>query len=1431
MAVTRTKGMKESKTPLLTRKKVTRRRSSRKKKDVSTKAQPALQAPEEDDTTADSIREDSDLLNSSPIKKINRESNNTTPTKDLLSSSPSKKKKSVAFSDDLISDIPSTPDGSQNSGRSILKACNLNLYTGLVDPNNTSLWEKDKTTERQSYGPQNPNFWLQGTIVQLPANSPDLYYLIEGCIKVLDDDLFDKRFEVYATLNSIYKSNTSANVANLFGCAYGEGLAASPSKHAKRSPSSQKVNSPTKKQIENLYAALLSGQIFRDIEETEKALFDAELNKENRSLSRSDPFRLRLINQALRLLSFLMLDQELNKLIPIKIIDWAYRHACTVLTNSKVSKAILSSYLVIIKDCKLGPKRRKVLFDSGDLPEKMLFSLINMKRFPSSSLVSEQFICFKNFVNLFPSIMAKNVHHWFGMLLLNICEIGSPFYLKCFTIGVHCLLEVTKSFLDNRNVMVYVRRFLSSPVPLDTKSMISTDSIELDSQLFSSQGTKVVEVVLAKLQELIHESQFRAAMDIWVALTVLVGNAGSSFDKWEHLNKWLQITKHCFNSQDPDARVLALSCWKAVCFNLCRNDVEEIRKVLDPIMGTQNAKDKQSLINTAMKPKVKLFTYLFHSFNAAEMDDEIINTMHNLFVAILYSAVNPLVIKQRTKYLHILWDKVFQFVFVNFYFKKGSSNARMNQLGLKVLMRLLKPASPINEKNFSEVRCLSNEPVSVTELNSLPSRWIHDKFDRIMQNMILVFQLDHLQVEDKVGFLTAFLAGIKSITRNESSISATTYDIIDNIPIVLNQLFQKNTLSHDLTIKLIVNLHDTFTSSLLIRRANENDENDTNYNLYLPILANCSKTLSKEQSLEVFNLIIQSLSQKKMLIFIADYLKQRNVTAEIRNVFIDIMNKRAVDVSKQELILYGEICQYLDSGFDVFVKRVIQSVVVISDPEDMRNSFEYLNIESWNIAIMAFFLVLVKNAPNKCVHQFTIELLRKVLDTNFVAMLEFLTCQDFDVELLPLLDQVFLTAMEFVDGPLFKVCLILKEYLARKIKEEENHRLADKLLMGCYTDLGIDVAHLVDDDCSKFTEFSTALDERGLCVFDGKIVKKSEVETPEDSQKPVDSVDVQDSQFAIDSTKSAELISMSKSLDFLGTQIVKEEEIKVDESSSEEQAPEEKEEDSQEQEEISAGESDESTRQAEEKEEYVGELTTVADVIPTAELAEESKPETDAPVEEEKENVSEADEEFPSIIQRAFELTQIQRPILSPIEDSPTREPRVVPEESLRILVLQLVGADTSTADATNKKRKAEDEIESLGSPKRSKVNEPEVVLAVIEAADEESAKEVEEIEDDADVTKVIEQNEPEAYDEEKLVQIEPVLTQEDKETTPEVELVETKDAPLTCPTEVAQYSPLQLSEMLDDLSDEQLSSMTNEEKYNMETKLLNLMVRLRGIR
>ena len=102
-----------------------------------------------------------------------------------------------------------------------------------------------------------------------------MYNCIAGCV-------FDKRFEVYATLNGVYKTNSGSGAVKLFSSTLEDSVLASPRKN-RSTPSPLKNNSPTKKQRESLYVALLAGQIIKDIEATEDSLFDDNKDKENRS--------------------------------------------------------------------------------------------------------------------------------------------------------------------------------------------------------------------------------------------------------------------------------------------------------------------------------------------------------------------------------------------------------------------------------------------------------------------------------------------------------------------------------------------------------------------------------------------------------------------------------------------------------------------------------------------------------------------------------------------------------------------------------------------------------------------------------------------------------------------------------------------------------------------------------------------------------------------------------------------------------------------------------------------------------------------------------------------------------------------------------------------------------------------------------------------
>lgn len=972
------------------------------------------------------------VINSSPIKRINTP-DRCSPSNQVerfLNSSPSTTKKTVAFSDELISDIPSSPGNQLTPKKSILKSYNLNCTEPTHNPNDASLWVKEASDSE--YGPANSKFWLQGTIVQLPSSSPDLPQLVAGCVYVLHNDNFKKRFEVYATLNNIYKSNNSETLLKLFTIPVGENV--SPIK--RHTPDSN-------------YIIELAELIRRDIIILEEGIFDSQSTEDDER--KNDPFTIRIINQALKLMNFLMLDQELNNFIPLDDVKWLYKHSCTMLSRPNVSKALVAPYLLIIKDCKFNAKKKRILFSNSEIPETMLQSLMNMKSFPSSSILTEKFICFKNFVINFPQVMAKHINHWFGMLVMNIVNLSAPFYAKCIGVGINTLLEVAKAYLDNRSVQLTIRDFLSTALPQQIRSLSSETSIDIDKH----NEVLAIDFIIEKLDELINAEEYKSSLDIWIALTLLVGDAGTGFDKWVHLNKWLRVPKLCFNSQNLEARVISINSWRAVMYNLCHNDLDDLKKTVEPIMRQYNVKDRQLAVNNALKHKIKLVTHLFSNIESSESQKEVIDCLNNIFLSLLYNLLNPIAIKQNTKYLHIYWDKIIQPILVNFYFKKNTSNSYMNQLGIRILTKLLKNAMPVGERTFNDMRCLSNEPITLNEINSLPARWVYSKFDRIMHNVVIVFELEKINVDQKINFLNIFLNNLKPTTNKEMKVSDSTFDIIDNLPFVLDSLFKLNRLSFDMAYKLIINLKDTFEPSSLISGSTfdkpTSEEPSGRLNIYAKIIENCIPNLEPSQIRDIINMTFSLINDRKLLVLIHDVFKLNVRNDELHKLLSQALSNVYITKEKPELHMCGEICQLLNLDFEIFVKKVIQSVVSITNTEELKQNMECLRIQSWSLPVFKYFLILVHNAPNVHIQQFTIQSIAKRAEVteNFLELVRFLIESQYDLEILHLTEQILKESKNLIGFSNFEFQTLWKSYLKIKSDAKEFEVLDQLLSVTC----------------------------------------------------------------------------------------------------------------------------------------------------------------------------------------------------------------------------------------------------------------------------------------------------------------------------------------------------------------------------------------------
>lgn len=947
-------------------------------------------------------------LNLSPIKSRASQapSPKTARHNPTLLSSPFKKRKYVMFSDSIAQEVPSSPLSQHDRHpattpmKSILKSAANNENSSPMDPNNTALWVKTAhsilhhfSTEYSS--PNNPSFWTPGTIIQLEHRSNDLPQLMDGCMEVLSNVDFPRKFEVYATLNLICKLNDFGTVGELFTGQTSGWL-----------QQVEKNCGYKSKSLRNAYLQDICRFVRRDMDIIESQLFSTK-DHPKLSPSKIDPFQSRTLNQALKVIGHLLAIPTVNVLFPASDVKWFYSHTCDIIIQPTLSKSLVLPYLSIIKDCHFPPKKRKALFESSPTPilESILFALLNMKNFLSSSLINEKFIAMKNLIQNFPAVMAKNFHHWFPGLILNLCDVSFVLYPKVSSASITTLLEAARNFLDSNDVCLAARNILESPLRNEPKSCMTENLLSMA----SPPQDVMIDYVIDSLKDLIENGQFKHAMDIWVGITLFLGNFDNGIENWPHLNSWLNVHRSCFNDKSIHAKETALSSWKVVVYRICCNELRDLRLsvpgAVDGVGALNFSPNAKQLthFDDIFKPKIKLLIHPFVNTTHSDLDRKVVEVFHHLFLSILYNLLNyqP---KTFVRYLPIFWDRIIQPVMFNFYFKKDASNAHMHHLGLGIMNRLLKPSAPLNEKSYSSIRCLSNETISLSDVNSLNPRWVWLRFEKILPLIVLICKLDKLEIEAKLSCILSFLSSLKFTTKKEVQVSYSTYDIIDNFPTIIEKFSNFSNISYEALFKFIVQLNDTFGVSHLV--SEWDDQQAELKSIYEVILMKTLHMLNSHQLNAILSMLYGQIGEKKSLHFL-HMLVQINKAFKREDLMMFVgdclQTKKSMKFSQPDMIILGQIFETLDRNFSGIAKKLIQHIVLLK-AEDFESKVTQLNLSKWNIQIFKFFVTLMHDAPFEHLKQTNLKLIKERLanEEDFADLLGLLVENKFDFEIFSL---------------------------------------------------------------------------------------------------------------------------------------------------------------------------------------------------------------------------------------------------------------------------------------------------------------------------------------------------------------------------------------------------------------------------------------------
>ncbi|GEQ70974.1 hypothetical protein JCM33374_g4655 [Metschnikowia sp. JCM 33374] len=958
-----------------------------------------------------------------------------------------------------------------------------------MDPNNSRMWVK--TTHNLSHqfstanhSPSNPLFWQPGTIIQLEPKSNDLPQLVDGCVEVLSDGSFDKKFEVYATLYLVCRTNDANTTVDLFSGENSPWLA-SVEKATGYKPKATTAHvhnlcQYAKRDMQHIESKLY---VRKEHPKQEHASFDGPIDPaedgERPTLSpvKNNPFESRALTQALKLMAYFLAMPPLNVLIPVADIKWLYGHACDMIVKPTISKSLVSSYLGILKDSNFSAKRRKHIFQSypDAISEKMLFAILNMKNYLSASLISERFIALRNLIQNFPAISAKNFHHWFPGLLINLCDLSFALYSKVVGTGITALLEAAKNYLDNNDICVYTRKFIEMPLSTNQKSWV-TESVA------SSTGEHeylAFDYVVESLKSLVEGGFYKYAMDIWVGVTLLLGNYDDGIDNWKHIGSWLHVHKMCFNENSLVAKETAISSWKVIVYKICCHDLKDARSSLPASMDSPGKNlispgpKRIAKTEEILRQKIRLLIHPFMCITNYEIRKELVDAFHNCFLSILYHLLchQP---KLNAKYLQTIWDKIIQPVLLSFYFKKDHSTGLMHQSGLAIMKKLLKPSSPLPEKEYSSTRCLSNEPMKISDIVSLHPRWVYHRFDKVLPIVSLVLKSRHLSFDEKSEGFLCFLDSIKYAIKNEVQTSDTTFDLIDNLPFCLEALLTDAKVSYTYLNRVVLSLNDTFGATKLVSMTEDTKS------VVEPVMARGLPQLRNDQARSIIEMWYYAIGEKNNLKFLSilDDVNRSLGRQDVADFIVESLNnKKTIKFSANELVMIGKMLQVITHDFSPIAKKILQQIVLLKT-EDFEAMIIQIGIVKWSVPIFNFFIGLMSDAPYH-LKQATIDLIRqRARDSrDFKDIADYVLFNKFDFEIFHLRNEIVASVKdsESADCGLANLwCEYVKNF-------NSDLQALDDLLL-CAFEGGLEVKSLVGDRWEELPKLKSAWISKHGCL-------------------------------------------------------------------------------------------------------------------------------------------------------------------------------------------------------------------------------------------------------------------------------------------------------------------------------------------------------------
>lgn len=698
-------------------------------------------------------------------------------------------------------------------------------------------------------------------------------------------------------------------------------------------------------------------------------------------------------------------------------IAWYHKHATEVLQNGRLSRGILSPYISIIKEVTPLLKTQRDFFNANNLPALALDAVLNMKQLNSSAIISDRFLALRSLVTHFPGTMGTRIQRWLPSLLVNVFRMPPVIQSKCQTIAIQTLFEAARSFIDDSSTLSKIQILMDSPIPFNISYFFQGDNVQ---SLY--EGKLLIEFVLEELQNAVDVDESKNALDIWTAITILVG--GPHFHKWPPLELWIKFLFDCQKSKNEGIRRKAFYAWRAVIHNTCYYSLANVSYLLKVDIKLDNTKDIIKLL-------LRLFTGLNEKFWS---DSVITNEVASLALSIIYSFLNQ---RNVQKYHSFYWSDVINSLLQNSILKLQDDNAYY-------LFKQLMVTENIQE-DFNQLRCLSHDSVETKEICPLTQKWVHANVP-ILSVLVEGILEGNSSIAFKFDILKLLINKLKSIIKRELKASEGTDNLLKLLPkwnILLLKSDGFNAVEYVEYLGLVI---DTFDKDDLLNFSEDNFLVDS--------LACLSEVLLPLELKLVVQKLNDLLDQDSISVLV-DGLSSRSIyTTDLPFLLRDICKSREIFLK-----LSGKILTYCDDNYDAIVDDILSmSPTQFACAKDFLDVWLPVNMHLWKWNALGYLAIKAHAAKQVNVRALVIRFLKIKIESSIDTMKIFRFMIDNDLHdfLYQMGSTIFESSKSLEALEILDFTRSWRSYLMQQSKSEDFKAL-DKLLLMTLMHSDIDI--------------------------------------------------------------------------------------------------------------------------------------------------------------------------------------------------------------------------------------------------------------------------------------------------------------------------------------------------------------------------------------